>query len=141
MQEYLRRSAVWAQELDATREWPFFDLAAHVDTSIRANPQALDALKSNLESKTTGTVVFETCESMLHWSALKDSGHAVLPALDDPFEPLIVMYERGGGFTSGKGFIDFDGLSMPVRTWRDRLEPVPAVLIDDTVLDELDKES
>ena len=30
MQEYLRRAAWWALELDATSKWPFFDIAGLV---------------------------------------------------------------------------------------------------------------
>lgn len=41
--------------------------------------------------------------------------------LEDPFEPLLVMFEWGGGFTGCGGFIDLGGSSVLQKTWRDHL--------------------
>lgn len=35
LREYLRRAALWAKALKCTKEWPFFDVAAHIRPSVR----------------------------------------------------------------------------------------------------------
>ena len=48
----------------------------------------------------------------LHFSALRESGES-LPDLPDMFEPLIVFFERGGGFgIDTTGMIQVDHAAM-----------------------------
>jgi hypothetical protein len=58
--------------------------------------------------------------------------------LEDPFEPLILMYERGGGFATENGFVDVDMAGIPLRSWRDHLSSQPIVELDAATLDRLD---
>jgi hypothetical protein len=139
MREYLRRSALWAQEYGCTEGWPFFDLAACVDPSVRADPEAVGRLNDCLAEIPLWEVVKETCVWALHWAALTGSKGDQLPRLDDPFEPLVAMYERGGGFSlGGAGFIDIDAAGVRRKTWQDHAKADPVVAIDTTTLDARD---
>jgi hypothetical protein len=74
----------------------------------------------------------------LHWEELKRREGDALPELDDPFEPLIALYERGGGFTTAHGEIEIDTASIRRGTWRDHLSPEHVVEVDPETLDGLD---
>ena len=102
MREYLRRAAWWAQELDATDKWPFFDIGGLLTPEVHA-------------------------------------GIPLPPQLEDPFEPLLLMFERGGGFTTEAGFIDLGGSSVLQKTWRGHLSTQPIVSLDQATLDALDE--
>jgi hypothetical protein len=41
--------------------------------------------------------------------------------LEDPFEPIIVMYERGGDFSSEHGFLQVDARSFRGKSWQEHL--------------------
>lgn len=138
MSEYLRRAAWWAQATGRPDGWPFFDIAAAVDGSVRADPAVLARVTERLAQLPISATVRDTCLWAVHWSALKASSGSALPALDDPFEPLLLMYERGGEFTTSSGFIDVDGAGVPRKTWRDHLKDEPVVSLDLATLDALD---
>lgn len=138
MLEYLRRTAWWAQALDATEHWPFFDIASHIDPTTRADPGLVDRLKKFMSAQVVWSPVRKTCIESLHWAALQSKSNVRMPDLEDPFEPLIMMYERGGGFTTEHGFIDVGLASVRRKTWRDHLTSKPITSLDSAVLDALD---
>jgi hypothetical protein len=72
-------------------------------------------------------------------SALLDAGTPLPPGLEDPYEPLLLMFDRGGGWTIEAGFIDVDGAAIRQQTWLDHLTMEPAVLLDRATLDALDE--
>ena len=53
-----------------------------------------------------------SCRAALRWAAVHDARMPLPPQLEDPFEPLLLMFERGGGFTTEHGFIDLGGSSI-----------------------------
>ncbi|GDY34010.1 hypothetical protein [Gandjariella thermophila] len=138
MREYLRRAACWAQQLDATDEWPFFDVAAHVDPTARAHPTLVERLEKFMSANIGWPAVRKTCLAALHWSTLRDSAAVRLAGLEGPFEPLIVMYERGGGFTTEHGFIEVGLASVRLKTWEEHSSPEPVVSLEASVLNALD---
>jgi hypothetical protein len=139
MREYLRRAAWWAQELHVTDEWPFFDIAAHIAPSVHISPSDVEELegleKGNLGSGPVKTSVY----AAVRWATMLDTPGVDLPALDDPFEPLVMMYERGGGFVTEKGFIELNLASVRIRGWRDHLSSDQIIPLDPAVLDQLDE--
>jgi hypothetical protein len=142
MREYLRRSAWWAQAVNATDEWPFFDIAARIDPAVRASSYLADRLDDFIESAVHAPVVASTCRAALHWSALVTTPGTQVPNLPDPFEPLLAMYERGGSFTAtANGFIDVGSASIMCRSWRDHLATEQLASLDDRSLDQLDSET
>ncbi len=138
LKEYLRRSAWWAEALDCTARWPFFDVAGHIDPSVRADPVLVERVEEQLRGQTGWPPVKETCIWALHWAALRWVPGLPVPDLPDPFEPLLRMYERGGGFTTEHDFIQVDVVGVPVRAWHERRTTEQIAPLDDEQLDALD---
>ncbi|MEY9214292.1 hypothetical protein NI17_020535 [Thermobifida halotolerans] len=137
MREYLRRSALWSKHLDA-EGWPFFDIAAAVDPTVRADRATVDRLEAELPDWIYPTVR-HTCVWALHFAELRRSG-TELPDLPDPFEPLLLMYERGNGFTlDGTGFIEVDFLSFPRGSRSEHLTDEPRAPMVLAELDAMDR--
>jgi hypothetical protein len=139
MQEYLRRAAWWAQGLDATDKWPFFDIAGLLAPEVHSPPEIAAKLETLIRNRVGWPSVDISCRAALRWAALLDAGIPVPPQLEDPFEPLLLMFERGGGFTTEHGFIDLGGSSVLRKTWRDHLAPHPVTSLDEATLDALDR--
>lgn len=66
-----------------------------------------------------------TCIRALHFAALLDAGIDLPQALPLPFEPLLVMFERGDFRVEGSGLIDVDTLGIRVGTVDENLLPEP----------------
>jgi hypothetical protein len=139
MAEYLRRAAIWAQVLDATSEWPFFDIAAHVDPSIQVPEDEAKELEALIYNHIGWPSVDRLARAALCWAALKDAGIPTPPDLQDPYEPILLMFDRGGAWTNEAGFIDVDGAALRRKTWRDHLSTEPVITLDPATLDALDE--
>jgi hypothetical protein len=139
MKEYLRRAALWATELDGGKPWPFFDIAELIAPDVHPPQEMADQLEAVIDEGIGWPAVQTVCRAALRWAALLDFGHPIPPVLPDPYEPLLLMFERGGGFTTEHGFIELDGASVSRRSIADYLsdEPVLASL-DPDYLDALD---
>jgi hypothetical protein len=93
--EYLRRAAPYASLRPGKPvSWPWFDVAACVDPSIRADVDVVEAVTARIEGGHYSGVR-ASCAAALHFAALTDAG-AVPRYLADPFEPLMRVYELGG---------------------------------------------
>lgn len=139
MREYLRRAAWWAQAVDATDEWPFFDIAVHVNPIVRADDELVEQLEKLIAARIGWPAVQQTCRAALHWAELAGRSDVRRPDLADPFEPLLMMYERGGGFVGEHGSVEVGLVSVRLRTWQDNLNPRPVVELHPAVLDALDR--
>jgi hypothetical protein len=136
MKEYLRRAALWEQRLAGQWDWPFWDIASHVDPGVRAGADARQLLDDAL-APVRSVLVFDTWIWALHWAVLREAG-GVDANLPDPFEALLRFYERGGGFGVENGFIEVDGAGFPLGG-RDRyLTSEPFAQLDTGSLDALD---
>ncbi|MFF4650880.1 hypothetical protein [Streptomyces sp. NPDC001380] len=138
MREYLRRAALWVQAYGIDDSWPFFDLAAHIDPTVRAAPELVARMEEALDGRVGLPLAYNSCFHATHWAALQDARE--LPALDDPFEPLITLFERGGGFGTENRSADFTLAMVPFRTWEHHVASEPVVTLDPAVLDRLDQE-
>ena len=134
--EFLRRSAPYAAA-QATQPvpWPFFDVAACVDSTVRA-PEGVLAEITDKVPQYPATAVRNSCLFALHFAALYDTGGA--PGRErDPFAPLVYMFELGGAFgldRSGLIQIGIATLGFDTHTaWLDK--PAPANLPDFPNLD------
>ena len=111
MREYLRRAAWWTEALPSS-VWPFFDIALAIHPEVRAPPELLRQVEAHL-GEMGGLLSHQGrgCVRALHFAALLDSG-LPLPQVPDsarqPFEPLLLFFERGSGLTTETGFIDID---------------------------------
>jgi hypothetical protein len=139
MREYLRRSALWANHLNATNEWPFFDIAGRLAPDIEPPSELSKRLEDGIIERTGWPSHRTVARAALRWAALLDAGMSLPPDLDDPFEPLLLMFDRGGAYTTEAGFIDLGASSIPRKTWRDHLASEPITALDPATLDALDE--
>ncbi|MFD7511112.1 hypothetical protein ACFV5N_17515 [Streptomyces sp. NPDC059853] len=138
MREYLRRSANWADTTGATDSWPFFDIGATVDPGVQVDAGLAAEMEEFIYQNVTRGSIKNTCWGALHWAALRPDALAGFPALDDPYEPLLLMYERGGVFTVEGSFINVTGGMVLHKNCEDHLSPHPITALDETTLDSLD---
>ncbi|WP_432035675.1 hypothetical protein [Streptomyces cucumeris] len=134
MHEFMRRSAVWARET-GSGEWPFFDVAGHIDPAARVDADVVKVLSGKIGLQQP--VVLETVAWALHFAVLTDV-HQDLVDLPAPFEPLVRMFERGGTFAlDAAGYIEVDTAAIPKGSMEQSLERSPLDL-DETSLNALD---
>ncbi|HLL65740.1 MAG TPA: hypothetical protein VK453_08320 [Micromonosporaceae bacterium] len=138
MKEHLRRAAWWAYVTKAPG-YPFPDVAAAVNPAIRADPQAVARVTAQLASWSQRGWVTRVTVHALHFAALLDAGVPLPQAPAEPFEPLLMMFERGGGFgAEGGGLIEVDTLGIRPGTVVENLRQEPYVELDKAALDALD---
>lgn len=140
LREYLRRAALWAKALDCTDEWPFFDVAAHLcplDTADQTKIEALNTHFTQIQFYATG-IIEKTCKWFIHWECVKNLPKVSEFTLPEPYEPLIIMYERGGIFSTEHGFFDFGVASFPRGQWKQYDQTIPLLELDAKTLDEID---
>lgn len=138
LKEYLRRSAEWVDRLGSSA-WPFSDIAALVDPQVRADPTIVSQVEASMNRPEVWPEVRDTAVRALHFAALQKAGGA-LPDLPDPFEPLIIMYERGGGFSiTETGAIQIDVAGVQFGSMKAHLGLEPRAPMDERSLDALDR--
>ncbi|MFI2357062.1 MULTISPECIES: hypothetical protein [Streptomyces] len=138
MREYLRRAALWAQSYKAERSWPFFDIAAHIDVTITTPLDVTEDLEQLLKDLAPASLR-TTCSGAVRWAALRDARPDLLEKLPDPYEPLLRMYERGGGFYLQE-YLDLNGVMIPLRNVESNASTTPLVTLSPATLDALDGE-
>jgi hypothetical protein len=139
MREYLRRASLWAEVLDATEAWPFFDIAGHLAPEVDTPEEFASQLEALISTGIGWPSVMDTCRNVLRWAAVLDAGVPIPGDLADPFDPMLWLFERGGGWTTEGGFIELGGASVRRRTWRDHLSTEPTVTLTQSALDALDQ--
>lgn len=143
--EYLRRQVLWLDALDLTDHYPWYDIPQLINEDIRANIDATNRVRQHITLQVMNATMIITgvLESALHWMAL-DEVNALPHDLPNPYEPMVILYERGGTFTVedmfGRFVIGYDamGPSLPRGPWRRWYQDQPFVELDATVLDKLD---
>jgi len=136
--EFLRRTAQWAAAVGAEQGWPVSDLAGALDPGLTIDPELLARLTPDEVSPYP--LPLDLATAIVRWAALGDLPRQRFPQLDDPYEPVVELFARGGGFKRAPGELDLGFIAVQVRTVADRaaLEPLP---IDAASLDALDQES
>ncbi|MGW1342237.1 hypothetical protein ACWCOV_14420 [Kribbella sp. NPDC002412] len=136
--EFLRRTAQWALAVGAEDGWPFSDLAGALDPEVAVDPALLAKLQ--IDAATAGGFPIRPAHAaaIVRWAALGDLPRQRFPQLDDPYEPLLTMLGRGGGYSVANGFIELGYGSYPIGSVAERaaLAPVP---IDQAALDLADR--
>ncbi|MCX5109214.1 hypothetical protein OOK13_11855 [Streptomyces sp. NBC_00378] len=139
MREYLHRAARWARAYGAEELWPFFDIAEHVAPEVRTPPD----VAAELEEVLTGLApasLRKTCRGAVRWAVLGSAGDRSPQGLpDDPYEPLLLMYERGGGYFVEE-FLDLNGAMLRLGTVESNLSARPFRTLAPAILDALDAE-
>ena len=135
MREYLRRAALWARRCGVEAAWPFFDIAEHVDPTIRT-PDDVAAELDQFVRQVGPSSVARTCRGAVRWAGLPARGEDDLP---DPYEPLIILYERGGGFYVEE-FVDLNGVMIRLGDVESNASATPFLTLRSVTLDALDAE-
>lgn len=140
MREFLRRSAWWAQHYAAPDAWPFYDIADCVAPGVTVSEDLSVRLEELVRTQIGWPAAAVCCRAALHWSAVLDAG-ARPDGGEDPYEPLLLFFERGGLFTTESGFIEVYGGSVRLRPWPEYLDKKPADISPAALaaLDEADK--
>jgi hypothetical protein len=138
--EYFRRSAIWAKKLDCVNEWFMFDIALHIDPTVRADNSSVQMLETHLNS---GEQIPPEMKGLLHyalhWAAVKGRNLTEPFNIADPYEPIVMMYERGGFF-----YISHDGIEITYvntisrRGWQAYASDIPYDNTTESELDSLD---
>lgn len=136
--EYLRRTAIWVDALGTPPGWPFLDLAAVFEPSVEADPVWLERLESAV-GRHLGMATQRVVGNMFHWASLGDRPRERFPELDDPYEPMVQVFERGGEIYPGHGSIEIYAGSVPYGGFTKRLAQ-PPFPIDAANLDKADDE-
>ncbi|MFJ9842338.1 hypothetical protein ACIRYZ_18000 [Kitasatospora sp. NPDC101155] len=141
MVEYLRRAALWAEVLGGPPRWPYFDVAGALAPDVRVDPEVAERLEKYIEEHVDGVSAEFVCRAAVRWATLRDTPGVQLPDLPDPFEPLILMYERGGEviIDDSRAF-NFANIRVQINLWREHLSAEPATALDPDTLDALDRE-
>ena len=159
MREYLRRSAVIAETLGEEKSWRWDDytirlllplsvrcsLPAYVflDKEPRYERPGVDPLEDKIialnndmsESRfNTGLYGRTVCWWYIRWASVKNHRSLVSMRLLDPYEPLIIFFERGGWFQREQGYVDLNGANVTLRTY----QSLPPLSLDPAALDALD---
>ncbi|WP_051167601.1 hypothetical protein [Actinoplanes sp. N902-109] len=138
MLEFFRRAAQWAEAYRCDTHTPFYDIAACVDPAVRADKSTVDEVVRGVEDG--GWDVEQVTPFIVHWAALRPAlGPELPPGLDDPFEPLVLLFERGGGFSTANGWAELEYVAVPLRDWRTRAERPPMASFAAAELDEIDR--
>ncbi|GAA2488116.1 hypothetical protein [Streptomyces gobitricini] len=137
MREYLRRAAQWARAYGAEDAWPFFDIAECVDPSITLDAAISAELEEYIRRHVGTPSIQKVCRGVVHWAAVRATTQVELPDIPDMYEPLLLMFERGGGYAIGQ-FIDLDGVSIPQGSLGQNLSATPFLTLAPTTLDALD---
>ncbi|WBP86507.1 hypothetical protein [Kitasatospora cathayae] len=141
MAEYLRRASLWAQVLGGPPRWPYFDIAGALAPEVRVDPEVAERLEEYIEKHVEFVSAEFVCRAAVRWATLRDTPGVQLPDLPDPFEPLILMYERGGEVLYDDSWaFNFGGRAVRITPWRDHLSAEPATALDLATLDSLDHE-
>jgi hypothetical protein len=141
VREYLRRMALWSKALD-TDDWPFMDVALLLAPAVRAPARAVEdarALVGELTSLSRYPIA-NVCEWYLHWIALESEQPDVVRrcGLPAPYEPLILMFERGGLFYVMEGYVNVGHVGIQIVDRSHYQSPIPVVELNCEALDSLD---
>ncbi|MGW6197285.1 hypothetical protein ACWF0M_14175 [Kribbella sp. NPDC055110] len=135
--EYLRRMAIWAEALGVPRQWPFIDLAVVFDPSVETDAGWLRRLEAEV-GRELGSRTEQVLTDMFRWASLGDRPKERFPDFDDPYEPMVQVFERGGEIYPGHGSIELLAASIPYLGINERLNQ-PPFPIDAATLNEVDE--
>ncbi|MEV3989886.1 hypothetical protein AB0J57_13380 [Streptomyces sp. NPDC049837] len=138
MREYLRRAALWARAYGAEEAWPFFDIAERVDAEVPTPADVAAELEEALSGLAPASLK-RTCRAAVRWAALRDARDDLPAELPDPFEPLLLFYERGGGYYLEE-YLDLNGAMIRLGTVESNASATPFLTLAPATLDALDAE-
>lgn len=140
LSECFRCQAHWFVFFEVPEKWPSYDVAAIVDPTLRAPESDLQVFRKHIASYKFGIHYFNILVNSVHWGHLSDSTDLTRFGLPDPFEPLLVFYERGGQFDMSYELrmITSHDMSFFLGDCEKWYKPVPFIALDKASLDMVD---
>lgn len=138
MREHLHRGERWVRHLGLRGSGPFLALPDLIRPGVRADPAVVRGVLDTVPGLDLSPTS-RACAAALHFAALQDA-EVPLPALPDPYEPLVLLFERGGGFgidCSGV-FIELGSVAVPRGRREGKLRNASLAPMDHAALDDLD---
>lgn len=164
MREYLRRSALVAEAVGETPNWPWFDAAARLTLPgvdrrflpayvfLDADPPyerpGVDPVEDrvlalnrhmNEAPGDQGLYGRTVCWWSIRWASVKSHPTLAVLNLPDLYDPLVTFFERGGWFKPEQGYLDLDGDNLTLAGWQRAAQKPPLPSLDPAVLDALDQ--
>jgi hypothetical protein len=152
LEEFLRRAALWAEVLGIIdlpgTGWPLIDYSTYIDSSLKIDEDNddFDELSAQAEELLVeGSPSYyakKVCVYFVHWAMIKDRPEVTIHNLPDPYEPLIVLYERGCNFRRDHtGVWEYHNTSgFPVRSASYHLSFDPIIELNQISLNRADEE-
>jgi hypothetical protein len=144
--EFLRRTALVAELvglLDIRGSgWPMLDYAAYFDADLELEDKEIEAFAGELHVNSFPYWYSErVCVYFMHWMAVEDHPEVINHNLLNPYEPLIILYERGGNFRRDKdGTWEFSSTAFFIGSSSSHLSSTPVVELDEGSLNQADKD-
>lgn len=164
MREYLRRAALWARAVNCPQCWPFSDYGKRVVSPLHFQGLQLpgysllddkpkysrgaDPLEDRIlqlwqyltaTPRRVGGLHGHLCLWFVRWQALGISPLQSGIELPEPYEPLIVLFERGAWFSREHGYIDVGSTGFSPSEASVYAKSTPIVSLDQATLDDIDK--
>ena len=143
LKEHFRRMVLWAKQLNCVKVWPYFSVAIRLDPTSKVDEEDVRMLRKHLKDRGVySPLMIGQLQHSLQWDIIPDNLRTTFSALPDPYEPLLVMYERGGIFSLEDGFLIrvSERLGFSKGQWSDFDKSTPYVELDKASLDSLDLE-
>ena len=144
LHEHWRRMVKWTEFLNCREQWLFGDLASCIDSNLEIDESKIQKLKQDLELLRMYLHPFirRVCINFVRWETLKEGSSLVEQSnLPDPYEPIILMFERGGIFYTESGYFDLSGAGIPRPTWEGIHDNILEIKITPEELDNFDAKS
>jgi hypothetical protein len=145
--EHVRRTVLWFRALDLDFKgsgWPSVDIAARIDTSLIDEGRDEDRdeeLIKLLGVSGHGYAIryFPVC--YVHWAMVQNRPEIMQIALPAPYEPVIMMFERGCRFPKREfDLYNFWGGGIPLGRPESYYDKAPYTDLDSAALDREDIE-
>jgi hypothetical protein len=136
--EHERRVALWSKALGFPPDAQpvMWDIATVIIPSVAVEEEKLRALSKHTKDHYTHRIF----QNALKWTAIQDSPEARRYNLPAPYEPLVMLYERGGDVYKDEvghaWFVTRATLFPMMHEYYDRTTPI--VELDTATLDAID---
>ncbi|MFJ8046249.1 pentapeptide repeat-containing protein [Kitasatospora sp. NPDC096147] len=135
--EYLRRMGSWAVANGVGRPWPAVDPVQHLDPAVRLDAAHEARLAELTEDRALGPLVARLCRNAARWAEL--GRWRAVGVAEDPFEPLLLFFERGGQFFREGGIALIGNGGVPIRTAAEWAGQPPIGSLASADLDAMDR--
>lgn len=103
--EYLRRITLWQQYIQVESEtWPFFDVVQEISPKIKVPETIITSFEEYCDTATISSFAERICSWYLRWVTYIEQGSTPSEP-PPPYEPLIILYERGGTLRTEHGYL------------------------------------